>query len=226
MVAGGPGDAATSSSRVPPKVGYTFVHTAIDSHTRLAYSEVLGDEKAVTAIGFCERAPRLVRRPRDHHRGRPDRQRLVLQGASRSPPRSKPPERAIIDSHPAGRNGTAKSNASTAPCSTNGPTSASTDQNTARTRALDRWLHLYNHHRAHTASAATHPSAESTTLLGSTPSDSEWSGRSYPIEARAEPRGRRTDDPGKLARLAQLGALNQGCVIGPPPTRSRQQGPG
>ena len=37
-------------------VGYAFVHTAIDSHTRLAYSEVLPDEKAVTAVGFYQRA--------------------------------------------------------------------------------------------------------------------------------------------------------------------------
>jgi transposase InsO family protein len=38
------------------KVGYAFVHTAIDSYSRLAYSEVLGDEKAVTAIAFARRA--------------------------------------------------------------------------------------------------------------------------------------------------------------------------
>jgi transposase InsO family protein len=37
-------------------VGYAFVHTAIDSHTRLAFSEVLPNEKAVTAIGFYQRA--------------------------------------------------------------------------------------------------------------------------------------------------------------------------
>jgi hypothetical protein len=32
------------------------VHTAIDSHTRLADREVLPDEKAVTAVGFYRRA--------------------------------------------------------------------------------------------------------------------------------------------------------------------------
>ena len=82
------------------QVGYAFIHTAIDSHTRLAYSEVLGDEKAVTAIGFAGRAPRLVRRPRHHRRGRPDRQRFLLQGLRRSPPRSKPPAPATTGSHP------------------------------------------------------------------------------------------------------------------------------
>jgi len=34
-------------------VGWEFVHVAIDDATRLAYVEVLGDEKAVTAIAFC-----------------------------------------------------------------------------------------------------------------------------------------------------------------------------
>src|SRR3954454_19122928 len=33
-------------------VGWEYVHIAIDDHSRLAYAEVLPDEKAVTAIGF------------------------------------------------------------------------------------------------------------------------------------------------------------------------------
>jgi transposase InsO family protein/transposase len=37
-------------------VGWEFVHVAIDDATRLAYVEVLGDEKAVTAIAFFRRA--------------------------------------------------------------------------------------------------------------------------------------------------------------------------
>ena len=37
-------------------VGWEFVHVAIDDATRLAYVEVLGDEKAVTAIAFLRRA--------------------------------------------------------------------------------------------------------------------------------------------------------------------------
>jgi transposase InsO family protein len=36
--------------------GWEFVHVAIDDHSRLAYAEVLGDEKATTATGFLERA--------------------------------------------------------------------------------------------------------------------------------------------------------------------------
>jgi transposase InsO family protein len=37
-------------------VGWEYVHIAIDDATRLAYVEVLTDEKAVTAIGFLHRA--------------------------------------------------------------------------------------------------------------------------------------------------------------------------
>jgi transposase InsO family protein len=37
-------------------VGWEYVHIAIDDATRLAYVEVLTDEKAVTAVGFLRRA--------------------------------------------------------------------------------------------------------------------------------------------------------------------------
>jgi len=37
-------------------VGWEYVHIAIDDHSRLAYAEVLPDEKAATAISFLRRA--------------------------------------------------------------------------------------------------------------------------------------------------------------------------
>ena len=46
------GDRATRTRRI----GWEFVHVCIDDCTRLAYVEVLGDEKAITAIGFLRRA--------------------------------------------------------------------------------------------------------------------------------------------------------------------------
>lgn len=36
--------------------GWEFVHVAIDDHSRLAYAEVLTDEKGPTAVGFLQRA--------------------------------------------------------------------------------------------------------------------------------------------------------------------------
>lgn len=38
------------------KTGYVYLHSAIDGHTRLAYTEALPDEKAVTAVAFLGRA--------------------------------------------------------------------------------------------------------------------------------------------------------------------------
>jgi transposase InsO family protein len=38
------------------KIGYDYVHSLIDDHSRLAYSEVLPDEKGTTCAGFLERA--------------------------------------------------------------------------------------------------------------------------------------------------------------------------
>jgi transposase InsO family protein len=43
-------------------VGWEFVHVCVDDATRLAYVEVLPDEKAKTAIGFLGRAVRFFRR--------------------------------------------------------------------------------------------------------------------------------------------------------------------
>jgi transposase InsO family protein len=43
-------------------VGYEYVHVCIDDYSRLAYAEVLPDEKMRTAIGFLERAVSFYRR--------------------------------------------------------------------------------------------------------------------------------------------------------------------
>ena len=38
------------------KTGYVYLHSAIDGYSRLAYTEALPDEKAVTAVAFLDRA--------------------------------------------------------------------------------------------------------------------------------------------------------------------------
>jgi len=43
-------------------IGWEYVHIAIDDCTRLAYAEVLPDEKATTAVGFLRRARAFYRR--------------------------------------------------------------------------------------------------------------------------------------------------------------------
>jgi transposase InsO family protein len=43
-------------------VGWEYVHIAVDDYSRLAYAEVLADEKATTAVGFLDRAVRFFGR--------------------------------------------------------------------------------------------------------------------------------------------------------------------
>lgn len=40
------------------RIRYDYVHSAVDDHSRLAYSEILADEKGVTCAGFLTRAVR------------------------------------------------------------------------------------------------------------------------------------------------------------------------
>ncbi|MBO1029331.1 IS481 family transposase [Micrococcus luteus] len=50
-------EAGRASKRGPGRrVGYTYLHSAIDGFTRLAYTEALEDERTVTTIGFFCRA--------------------------------------------------------------------------------------------------------------------------------------------------------------------------
>ena len=51
---GGPDPARRRPKRAA--IGYAFVHSAVDAYSRLAYSEVLGDEQGATAAGFWIRA--------------------------------------------------------------------------------------------------------------------------------------------------------------------------
>jgi transposase InsO family protein len=50
--------ARTTAARAgaSPSRGYAYLHHAVDDHSRLAYSEVLADERKETAVGFWRRA--------------------------------------------------------------------------------------------------------------------------------------------------------------------------
>jgi transposase InsO family protein len=45
-----------AAGNIRRSVGWEYVHVAVDDHSRLAYAEVLPDEKAATATGFLARA--------------------------------------------------------------------------------------------------------------------------------------------------------------------------
>lgn len=48
--------AGSSSMKRATAVGYDFVHSLVDDHSRLAYSEILADEKGTTCAAFLTRA--------------------------------------------------------------------------------------------------------------------------------------------------------------------------
>jgi transposase InsO family protein len=51
-----------AAGRERKTIGWEYVHVAIDDHSRLAYAEVLPDQKATTAIAFLRRAVAFYRR--------------------------------------------------------------------------------------------------------------------------------------------------------------------
>jgi len=145
------------------RVGYDFVHSAIDAHSRLAYSEILANEKGPTCAQFWERAEAFFAAhtisvqavltdnarnylgkdftaalgPIEHRRTR-----------SRRPQTNGKVERfnrTLLDEWAYVRLYTS---------------------NSQRTRALDRFLHTYNHHRGHTALGGDPPITRATNLAG------------------------------------------------------------
>ena len=46
----------SSAAKKKARIGYDYVHSAVDDHTRVAYSEILEDEQGDTAARFLQRA--------------------------------------------------------------------------------------------------------------------------------------------------------------------------
>jgi transposase InsO family protein len=131
--------------------GYDYIHAAIDDHTRLAYAEVLADEQAATCAGFLRRAGVFFA---GHHIAI---QRVLTDNAM-AYRRSVQVRAAVAELGAVQRftrpyrpqtNGKAERFNRTllAEWAYLRPYAS----NQERTAALDGWLHLYNHHRAHTA---------------------------------------------------------------------------
>ncbi|MGE7389889.1 IS481 family transposase [Streptomyces sp. NPDC004126] len=133
-------------------MGFDYVHSAVDDHSRLAYSEIHPDEKVATCAGFLTRAAAFFQ----------------AQGIDRI-------ERVLTDNAWAYRKGLAWKAALAELGATGKLTQAYRPQtngkverfnrtlldewaylrpytsNTERTAALADFLHTYNHHRCHTA---------------------------------------------------------------------------
>jgi transposase len=131
-------------------VGWEYVHIAIDDCTRLAYAEVLGDEKATTVVAFLKRAIVFFTR-----HGMTVQQLLTDNG---------PGYRSLV--HAVACRALGIRHLRTRPYrpQTNGKAErfirtmlggwaygAIYRTSSERTAALDGWLWHYNHHRRHSA---------------------------------------------------------------------------
>jgi transposase InsO family protein len=149
-------------------VGWECVHIAIDDCTRLAYAEVLPDEKATTVIGFLRRAVAFYAR-----HGLTIEQLLTDNGSSYRSAIHAIACRAMGIRHLRTRayrpqtNGKAERFIRTMLGGwAYGAIYRNSDE---RTRALDGWLWWYNHHRRHSALGHQPPVArlnERTNLVG------------------------------------------------------------
>ena len=147
------------------QVGYECVHVCVDDYSRLAYAEVLPDERQETAIGFLERALAFYRR----HGIRVERLLTDNGSAYLSAAHARTCRRLGIR-HLRTRpyrpqtNGKAERFIRTLVAGwAYGAVYRSSEE---RTAALDGWLWHYNHRRRHSA-LGHQPPVTRTNLLGS-----------------------------------------------------------
>jgi transposase InsO family protein len=150
------------------QLGWEFVHVAVDDCTRLAYAEVLGDEKALTVVAFLARAVEFFAR-----HGIAVEQLLTDNGGG---------YRSTVHAIACRTLGIKHLRTRAYRPQTNGKAErfirtmlggwaygAIYRDSQERTSALDGWLWHYNHHRRHSALGHKPPIArlnERTNLLG------------------------------------------------------------
>jgi transposase InsO family protein len=138
-------------------VGYSYLHTAIDDHSRLAYTEILPDEKKETAASFWRRAhtyftscgitvTRVLTDNGSCYQSFLWRETLTTAGIKIKKTRPYRPQ----------TNGKVERFHRTLADEWAYATAYPSEQ--ARRDALTGWLHTYNHHRTHTA-LGNHPPA-------------------------------------------------------------------
>jgi transposase InsO family protein len=146
-------------------IGYSYLHTAIDDHSRLAYSEICADERKETATAFWHRAcawftaagitiERVMTDNGACYRSFAWRDALAATGISHKRIRPYRPQtngkaerfnRTLLDEWAYAR-----------------PYRSETE----RRAAFDTWLHTYNHHRGHTALGGHPPASRVPNLSG------------------------------------------------------------
>lgn len=145
--------------------GYQYIHTAVDDHSRLAYSEIHADEKKETATSFWERAhayftsvgitvERVLTDNGSCYKSHLWRDALAAAGIAHKRTRPYRPQtngkverlnRTLLDEWAYAR-----------------PYRSEQE----RRDAFPQWLHTYNHHRGHTALAGKPPASRVHNLTG------------------------------------------------------------
>ncbi|RKT02941.1 transposase IS481 family protein [Streptomyces sp. 3211.6] len=145
--------------------GYSYIHTAVDDHSRLAYSEIHADEKKETATAFWARAQayfagvgitveRVLTDNGACYRSRDWRDALTAAGIAHKRTRPYRPQtngkverlnRTLLEEWAYAR-----------------PYQSEQE----RRDAFPGWLHTYNHHRGHTALAGKPPASRVPNLTG------------------------------------------------------------
>jgi transposase InsO family protein len=146
-------------------IGYAYIHAAVDDHSRLAYLEVLDDEKGPTAADFWRRAAswfrahgvvveRVMTDNAKSFLGVCFQQALAETGARHC---RIPVRRPQVNGKVERFNRTLLEECAYA---------AVYRSEAARTKALARWVHSYNHHRSHTALGGRAPITRVTNVPG------------------------------------------------------------
>ena len=146
-------------------VGWEYVHVAVDDYSRLAYAEVLPDQKAATASGFLRRAVTFYRR----HGIRVERVLTDNGGCYRATVHALACRRLGIKhirTRPYRPQTNGKAERFIRTLINGWAYGAIYRSSTERTAALDGWLWHYNHRRRHSA-LGHQPPVTRTNLLGS-----------------------------------------------------------
>lgn len=147
-------------------VGYDYVHTAIDDHSRVAYAEIHADERGDTCAQFLRRASAFLA---DHG----VRVQRVMTDNAKNYVLARAFQDALLEV------GARHVRIAAYRPQTNGKAERfnrtlldewayvrSYQSNQQRASLLKGWLHLYNHHRSHTALGGLPPVARLNNLPG------------------------------------------------------------
>ena len=150
----GPGTINHPHTKV--RIGFDYIHAVIDDHSRLAYAEVLDDEKGATAATFLLRAAQFYR-----HHGITHIERVISDNAFayrysadfKAAIAELGAVQKFIKPHCPWTNG--KIERFNRTLATEWAYRRPYTSNTERTHALDPWLNYYNNERIHTGIGTT-----------------------------------------------------------------------